>query len=234
MRELLAGLRSASDWRTAIAALAGSSPPSSAAAPTSAASMRAAPTGEAAWCRCTLHSDSTRGCGAAPVWLQGHTGRDGELFFKLQDSAWGNAMMQLRDSLAIALVLNRRPVLVVDGSWSTLYRGNLSSLLEVLPRASVASARPPGVREISTVAELRAVLISRPPATQPLYTRLDWWYNTGNAAELLRLATQHARAPWARLFLAPVPPCHSLAFVRPARRLRAAALTQLDGTCAAI
>ena len=40
-------------------------------------------------------------------------------------------MMQLRDSLAIALVLNRRPVLVVDGSWSTLYRGNLSSLLEV-------------------------------------------------------------------------------------------------------
>ena len=131
MRDFLAGVRSASDWRTAIAALAGSSPPSSAAAPTSAASMRAAPTGEAAWCRCTLHSDSTAGCGALPAWLEGHTGREGELFFKVQDSAWGNAMMQLRDSLAIALVLNRRPVLVVDGSWSTLYRGNLSSLLEV-------------------------------------------------------------------------------------------------------
>ena len=108
-----------------------------------------------------LHSDSTSGCGAAPAWLQDHTGRDGELFFKVQDSAWGNAMMQLRDSvsppgrplvharphamvahaepvcvalpaqLAIALVLNRRPVLVVDSSWSTLYRGNLSLLLEV-------------------------------------------------------------------------------------------------------
>ena len=49
----------------------------------------------------------------------------------------------------------------------------------MLPRASVASARPPGVREISSVAELRAVLASRPPATQPLYTRLDWWYSLG-------------------------------------------------------
>ena len=202
-----------------------------------------------------LHSDSTSGCGAAPAWLLGHTGRDGELFFKLQDGAWGNAMMQLRDSLAIALVLNRRPVLVLDASWATLYRGNLSSLLEVLtrararnrtrarararnrararararaqirtrtlevlPRASVSTARPPAVREISSVAGLRAVLGSRPPSTQPLYTRLDWWYNTGNAAELIRLATRHARAPWAQLFLRPVPPCHSLAFVRPARR----------------
>ena len=125
-------------------------------------------------------------------------------------------------------------MLVVDGSWSTLYRGNLSSLLEVLPRASVASARPPGVREISSVAQLRDVLRSRPPAAQPLYTRLDWWYNTGNAARLAELAAQHARAPWARLFLAPVPPCHSLAFVRPARRLRAAALPLLEGTCAAV
>ena len=153
--DYLAGLRSASDWRTAIAALAGSSPTSSVAVPSS--SMRDAPTGEANWCHCMLHSDSTSLCGAAPAWLQDHTGRDGELFFKVQDSAWGNAMMQLRDSvspptsartahagiatlsrfallpaqLAIALVLNRRPVLVVDGSWSTLYRGNLSSLLEV-------------------------------------------------------------------------------------------------------
>ena len=91
-------------------------------------------TDETGWCHCMLHSDSTSGCGAAPAWLLGYTGRDGELFFKLQDSAWGNAMMQLRDSLAIALVLNRRPVLVVDASWATLYRGNLSSLLEVLTR----------------------------------------------------------------------------------------------------
>jgi hypothetical protein len=29
------------------------------------------------------------------------------------------------------------------------------------------------------VAELRAVLTSRPPASQPLYTRLDWWYDSG-------------------------------------------------------
>ena len=91
-------------------------------------------TDETGWCHCMLHSDSTSGCGAAPAWLLGYTGGDGELFFKLQDSAWGNAMMQLRDSLAIALVLNRRPVLVVDASWATLYRGNLSSLLEVLTR----------------------------------------------------------------------------------------------------
>ena len=161
MRDFTGWLRRrVSDSRTAIAALTGSSPSSSVAVPTSTASMDA-PTGEAGWCRCMLHSDSTSGCGAAPAWLQDHTGRDGELFFKVQDSAWGNAMMQLRDSvsppgrplvharphamvahaepvcvalpaqLAIALVLNRRPVLVVDGSWSTLYRGNLSLLLEV-------------------------------------------------------------------------------------------------------
>ena len=105
------------------------------AVPTSAASMWwDTRTDETGWCHCMLHSDSTSGCGAAPAWLLGHTGGDGELFFKLQDSAWGNAMMQLRDSLAIALVLNRRPVLVVDASWGNLYRGNLSSLLEVLTR----------------------------------------------------------------------------------------------------
>ena len=49
------------------------------------------------------------------------------------------------------------------------------SFEQVLPRASVAWARPAGVREISSVDELRAVLRSRLPAAQPLYTRLDWW-----------------------------------------------------------
>ena len=96
--DYLAGLRSASDWRTAIAALAGSSPTSSVAVPSS--SMRDAPAGEANWCHCMLHSESTSSCAAAPAWLQDHTGRDGELFFKVQDSAWGNAMMQLRDSVS--------------------------------------------------------------------------------------------------------------------------------------
>lgn len=56
--------------------------------------------GDAGWCHCMLHSDSTSGCGAAPPWLQDHTGRAGEMYFKVQDAAWGNAMMQLRDSVS--------------------------------------------------------------------------------------------------------------------------------------
>ena len=67
---------------------------------TSATSIRDRLTGEAGWCHCMLHSDSTSGCGVAPLWLQDHTGREGELYFKVQDSAWGNAMMQLKDSVS--------------------------------------------------------------------------------------------------------------------------------------
>ena len=54
------------------------------------------------WCQCMLHGSSIAGCGEAPPWLKAHTGRDGELFMKLQDFAWGNAMMQLRDSVRLA------------------------------------------------------------------------------------------------------------------------------------
>ena len=89
----------------------------------------------------------------------------------------------------MALILNRRPVLVVDDSWQKLYGTNLSMLLDVLPGASVASSRPHNAVEIASVKALRAALASRPRPSQPMYTRLDWWYNTGNAGELIALGT---------------------------------------------
>ena len=62
-------------------------------------------------------------------------------------------------------------------------------LLDVLPGASVASSRPHNAVEIASVKALRAALASRLRPSQPMYTRLDWWYNTGNAGELIALGT---------------------------------------------
>lgn len=189
------------------------------------------------YCRCILHADQPTAC-APPAWLRSHTGRAGELFFKMQDSAWGNAMMHLRDSLAIALVLDRRPVLVVDDSWRAMYDANLSSLLEVLPRASVVSA--PRIASlhfthtIATVEELDAALRTPPPASTPLYTRLDWWYNTGNVVGLREIARRHRQLPWSAIFLDYVAPCWTSGFVRPSRQLRDAVLPRLQGTCASV
>ena len=190
-----------------------------------------------AFCSCVLHSDQPTAC-TPPAWLSSHTGRAGEIYFKMQDSAWGNAMMHLRDSLAIALMLDRTPVLVVDDSWRAMYGTNLSSLLEVLPRASVVSA--PRVASlhlphtIASVEELDAALHSPPPASTPLYTRLDWWFNTGNVVGLLDIARRYRQMPWSAILLDDVPPCWTSAFVRPSRRLRDAVLQRLQGTCASV
>jgi hypothetical protein len=184
-----------------------------------------------------------------PRWEAEYTGTSGELWFRLQDWAWGNTMLALQDGLALAVVLNRRPVVLVSTSASPLYGAELSRYLEFFGGARVVDEpdrrflslprelanRTVRTSTVATVAQLRSALQlqqrqqarwslpgRRKPAAAPIYSRLLFSFDDGVHGQMTRLAREHrAKAAWPSLFLDRVPDCWSLAFVRPSPRLRA-------------
>ena len=204
---------------------------------------RARPFPMSAWCSCMLHAPSVQECSASrPSWLRQYTGTAGEVQFRLQDWAWGNTMMALRDSLAIAIVLNRRPVLLITPGQPPLNGADLSSVFDLHAITIVSESNesrrelkpPPGVARVLRAAnDLRAELERPRPASEVLYSKIISSMMADHQKGLLQLARQYSgRAAWAELFTAPVPDCWSAAFLRPAARVRAAALQLASGSYA--
>ena len=201
------------------------------------------------YCSCVLHAPDVDSC-VKPRWLTEHTGRNGEVYFRLQDWAWGNTMMALRDALAVALVLDRRPVLMVTPQISPLNGAELSSALEMFgvhvvvePLESRRGLRPPPqtVRTLQTVSDLRSLLKRPLSADQPVYSRLLFSFGFGETyAALHGLAREFRGLPgraWADELFGDdaVPPdCWASGFLRPARRVREKVLPLVSGTQAAV
>lgn len=194
------------------------------------------------FCNCSLHAASIEECsGLRPEWLRQYTGTGGALHFRLQDWAWGNTMMALRDSLAIAIVLNRRPVLLVGPGQPPLNGAELSSVFDLHAITVVTESKearrnlrtPAGMAALGTAADVRAELARPSPPSQDLYTRLLTSFMDQQQRQLRQLAHEYSgRAAWPSLFTAPVPDCWASAFLRPAARVRAAALPLVAGTSA--
>ena len=201
------------------------------------------------WCTCMLHAARADACSTRhgqPAWLREHTGKQGELHFRLQDWAWGNTMMALRDALLVALILDRRPVLRFTPETTPLNGANLSSALElhnldtiVEPLTERYRVGTPGnpAAVLITVDHLRRI-VHHPSATlgKVVYTRLLPSFATvQQQQELARLAREmRGRAAWADLLLDPVPDCWPSAFIRPAARVRAHVLPLVESSAAAV
>ena len=198
------------------------------------------------WCNCILNSNQVSMCSAlAPSWLASYTGRRGKLYLTFSEGGLGNAMLHLRDNFALALLLDRRPV-IIDPQGAN----GLDRMLELLPAphgalgAKFITELPPtdkrSLRRIHTLDDLRTALLTPPKASQPLYSHFGFWYLKksvfrGFASLAKDLAVRQpstARLVKSLLLLDP-PPCWSSAFVRPVSRLRKVARTNLNGTCGA-
>jgi hypothetical protein len=197
------------------------------------------------WCVCMLHSTKTEDCTASrPGWLRGYTGRSGKLHFRLQDWAWGNTMMALRDALAVALVLDRRPVLHLTPSLPPLNGANLSTALElhgldvqIEPATLRRTMQPPaGMRTvISSIADLRRVMNDRHGPNDNVYSRILLSFMKDQDRQMRALARASlGRAAWAELFAGDVPDCWPLAFIRIAARVRSRALPIAQAATAAV
>lgn len=196
------------------------------------------------WCQCMLLAADKSTCEPrAPAWRREYTGASGDIFFRLQDWAWGNTMMALRDALAVAIILNRRPKVIIGQGQSPLNGANLSSAFElfgvdVVPESAESRLRlatPAGAKSINSVDDLSAVLRRPLSPHQSIYSRCLFSFTAGSHKELRALAREHeGRHAWAMLFTAPVPDCWVAAFLRPAARVRGAVLRLLQGTRAAV
>ena len=197
-----------------------------------------------AYCTCVLHADDVTSCAArAPAWRNEFTGTGGALLFRLQDWAWGNTMMALRDALAVALILNRRPHLIVGPRQPPLNGANISSALDLfgvtVHEESMEARRqlavPAGARVVASVAQLHA-MVRRPPApSQPIYSRILFSFMADVQEQMQSFARAHlGRNAWAELFTASVPDCWPAAFMRPAKRVRDAVLPLVQGTAKSV
>jgi len=191
-----------------------------------------------------LHADDRSTCASrAPAWQREYTGEGGELYFRLQDWAWGNTMMGLRDALAVAIILNRRPKVIIGPESPPLNGANLSSAFELIGLDVIVESsaekrmlrQPAGMRAISSVDQLRAMLRNPESARQPIYSRVLFSFMEDSARQLRSLAREYrGRKAWATLFTAKVPDCWAAGFLRPARRVRLAAKPLVRGSGAAV
>ena len=110
-------------------------------------------------------------------------------------------MMALRDALAVALVLDRSPVLMLTPSLPPLNGADLSSVFDLFgvrvfiePAADRARLQPPSFvrRTVNTVADLRELLRKPLPADQPVYSRVLLSFSFGETyRSLAALAREH-------------------------------------------
>ena len=153
-------------------------------------------------------------------------------------------MSALRDALAVALILDRRPVLMVTPELPPLNGANISSALDmfgVQVYHETAQARrslqpPPQTNYVfSSINDLRAAL-QQPSRVGPIaYSRVLFSFSGDSWTKLQTLARQHqGRRAWAELFLSEAPDCWAAAFLRPARRVRAAVLPLVRDTAASV
>ena len=147
--------------------------------------------------------------------------------FRMQDWAWGNTMMALRDALAVAIVLDRRPVMLLTPELPPLNTANLSSVLDAFGITVVHEplhirhrfVPPAGTHVISTVGELQQALRRRVAPSRVIYSRVLFTFDIHQSKRMIQLARAFKERAWARLFLDDAPDCWAAAFVRPSPRV---------------
>ena len=200
------------------------------------------PGSQAAWCECQLAGTDARSCAALrPWWANDHTGRRGELFIRLQDGGFGNVMHHLWESLFVAVLLDRRPVLIRNGPFGA----NFTDFFDLVGGMRITSYDPVGrVEHVNSVRDAARVLAAPPPPRVPVFMHLFWGFYSSTHTKFMRIhkdlrrtkgtAASRVAARFTHLFHHSEPQCWSALFLRPSSLVREAVVPRVRSICAAV
>jgi hypothetical protein len=164
-----------------------------------------------------------------PSWRNDYTGAAGELYGIFYPWGLGNAAFHLRDHMLLAMLLDRKLVIVDQVGWLTQHLETLGGtrIVRELPVSLGPQASPSQKAAHSVTRDNILERLERPPPRSvPLLASYIWSYHTSElerfiaVGRTLRRLRPSLRAQLDALLLTPTPPCYALAFVRPAASIR--------------